>query len=515
MGKKTKLTPLNHEAITENSNNLDNSSDFARWLDKHPDEVLGRTGISSGYWIDKINGHVEADFLIDSQLACYLRYDELEPQERNAFIGDLLDILRREHFNDQHGFLDIAHKQSEVDKPLLDLVNKFAINRLQTITTDANSKKYILRFLNDFALKQGLDFKLLDASQATVEEIRGTIESLESDGKIYTRHNPPDYWPHQKSLIVVDGLDSAEDWSTLCDAFLYVAYTSERGHEYLKCDQLPEGSGFVVLSHTGYSSLWISIWGGNSGVTWPPPLSSKERIVYETAVALRDVRGLYRSAFTNRRGKTRQESEWFTEIAAAELLALDFPTALKTKFNDYVPYSINKPEIKYITRRRRSIPVKPVKQALCQNLCRDGSAARRLGPLGTALDCQVPVQYPQTKYTGVIDLVTLNLNTLWLLIIKDSENTDTLLTALLEIATFDDMLDYDSFLASYNEIEMPDEPVFQKGVLVCQGSLQQDELTEMKKGEQPNLSRLAKVLGVSFFLLQENDGQYVIEEVII
>lgn len=134
-----------------------------------------------------------------------------------------------------------------LDEPLEKFLSSFGIKRMLVIDTDPEGKKHVLRVLKKYARDREMEFKIFNASGASVEDVRGQIEIVWLDGRPYHQRKKLSYWPENRGLIVVEGVDQETDIEVL-RAFLYVAampYSEDR----LQSDQLPYGSGFVFLAY--------------------------------------------------------------------------------------------------------------------------------------------------------------------------------------------------------------------------------------------------------------------------
>ncbi|WP_338834026.1 hypothetical protein MHLNE_03880 [Moorella humiferrea] len=201
------------------------------------------------------------------------------------------------------------------DEPLETFLSAvFGVKRMLVINTDAKGKEHVLRVLKKFANDQGLEFRIFNAKGANVEDIRGD----------YHQRKKPPYWPENQGMIVVEGVNQETDKEVL-RAFLYMA-CMPYGKERLKPDQLPYGSGFVFLAYNDFpverfASITAYFGDEYKSITWPPAPYTKERVIYETRVAMQNIGQLYQQPFINWRGETRDASqELYTEVIAEELL---------------------------------------------------------------------------------------------------------------------------------------------------------------------------------------------------
>jgi hypothetical protein len=395
---------------------------------------------------------------------------------------------------------------TDPDAPLDDFLHLIGIKRMMHIDTDRAGKPYVLSYLKQFAGKRDLDYEVFDASQASVDDIRGELEFVFIDGKPYSQRKPPKYWPQQrKKLIVVEGVNQGTDMEVL-RAFVYVASTVMPGEECL-LDALPKGSGFVFLANGDFPIQKLASFKGSFtseylNLTWPaaPPHTS-QRTIYETRVALRTIAELYDKRLINRRGKTKDSPpEWYTEVIAGELLQAHIDTKLQSLAPiERENYNANHDGQTLGNRREEEMLAKEL-------------FGLQFDYLGRVFDYQVPLKRERSDKAGKIDLVSYNKNEniVWLLELKACENKETLLRCILEIATYYQLLHKENFIASYSLLTGVTPERIRKGVLVTKDSYQHQELKDLKN--RPNVAQLARLLEISFFLLKKSSNGYTVKE---
>jgi len=404
------------------------------------------------------------------------------------------------------------------DESLETFLFMFGIKRMLVIDTDAEGKKHVLRVLEKYAQDRKLEYKIYNASGASVDDIKGEVELVWIDGEPYHRRKPPSYWPENRGMIVVEGVNQETDIEVL-RAFLYVACTPSYGGEHLEPDKLPQGSGFVFLANhdfpvqrfdsvTGYfKDEYLSI-------TWPPPPYTKERVIYETGIAMQNIGQLYQQPFINWRGKTRDDNnQLFTEVIAEELLKSNIPARLKglpiiPREKYYV--KTHDGNIKEQTNREEEI--------LAKRLFNYSKQGNKLDELGKVFDYQVPLKSTRDDKAGKIDLVSFNqdTNTVWLVELKRKDNNDTLLRCMLEIATYYQLLNKERFIESHkNILDGLGPDCIRKAVLVFKEQSQHEEIKEMKDGKRPMLKQLVDSLDITFFLMEESGSTFTVEEVLL
>jgi hypothetical protein len=401
------------------------------------------------------------------------------------------------------------------DEPLGTFLSLFGIKRMLVINTDREGKKHVLRVLKKFANDRKLEFKIFNASGASVEDVRGQIEIVWIDGEPYHQRKRPSYWPENRGIIVVEGVNQETDIEVL-RAFLYVA-CMPYGEDRLQLDQLPYGSGFVFLAYHDFpvqrfASITDYFRDEYATITWPPAPYTKERVIYETRVAMQNIGQLYQQSFINWKGKTRDDNkQLYTEVIAEELLESGFTKKLNSlppvqRKGYYV--GTHDGNIKRQTYRKEEI--------LAKRLFNYSQEGNNLGELGKIFDYQVPLKSVRYDKAGKIDLVSLNReeNTIWLVELKWQDSKETLLRCVLEVATYYQLLDKDTFIQSYTDIlDGLRTDCIHKAVLVFKDGSQHEEIKEMKDEERSKLKELVNSLDINFFLLEESGLKFTVEKV--
>lgn len=394
----------------------------------------------------------------------------------------------------------------------------FGIKRMPVINTDAKGKEHVLRVLKKFANDRGLEFRIFNAKGANVEDVGGEVEVVWEKGMPYHQRKKPTYWPENRGMIVVEGVNQETDEEVL-RAFLNVA-CMPYGEDCLKPDQLPYGSGFVFLAYNDFpvqrcASITAYFRDEYTSIAWPPAPYTKERVIYETRVAMQNIEQLYQQPFINWKGKTRDASrQFYTEVIAEELLQANIAKELEklTSIQRKKGYRVETHDgtIERQTNREEEILAKRI-----FNYSREGN---NLGELGKVFDYQVPLKNTRDDKAGKIDLVSFNqdTNTVWLVELKRKDNKDTLLRCMLEIATYYQLLDKDLFIESYRDtFGNLGADCIRKAVLVYKEQSQHKEIKEIIVGKRPNLKRLADALKITFFLIEEEGPAFTVERVMV
>lgn len=391
------------------------------------------------------------------------------------------------------------------DDPLETFLSLFGIKRMLVINTDAKGKEHVHRVLKKFANDRGLEFRIFNAKGANVE------------GLPYYERKKPSYRPENRGMIVVEGVNQETDMEVL-RAFLYVA-CMPYGEDSLRADQLPYGSGFVFLAYDDFpverfASITDYFKDEYRSITWPPAPYTKERVIYETRVAMQNIGQLYQQPFINWRGKTWDDNKLFTEVIAEELFKSNIAKELEKLpcFQRKQGYHVETHDgtIERQTNREEEI--------LAKRIFNYSERGNKLGELGKVFDYQVPLKSTQKDKAGKIDLVSFNqdTNTVWLVEFKRAGNKDTLLRCLLEVATYYQLLDKEGFIESHKDMLGNLSPdCIRKAVFVFKEQSQHEEIKEMKDGKRPMLKQLAESLEITFFLLEESGSTFTAEKVIL
>ncbi|SHH31491.1 hypothetical protein SAMN02745221_02137 [Thermosyntropha lipolytica DSM 11003] len=233
---------------------------------------------------------------------------------------------------------------------------------------------------------------------------------------------------------------------------------------------------------------------------------SEQEIINKVNFALsnKKTEELYKEGFLNYKGKTKDTEEYYTEVISRELIINNFVKQLN--------------EIQHISRLNYSAGHTGVVTTsnTTSNRIEDRIAIAlfnasknfgiTFGELGEIIDYQIPLKKTQKDYgVGEIDLISKSKNSIWLIELKyykhkDKEaNKETLLKAALEIATYYQWLDKDSFLKSYDDFKGYTQEQIKKAVLIFNENERDEEYLELMKGEMPFLKNLLKRLDVSVF----------------
>lgn len=214
---------------------------------------------------------------------------------------------------------------------------------------------------------------------------------------------------------------------------------------------------------------------------------TKEQVEKKIKNALLD-ENLYKGELINYKGCIKDSKESYEDYIAEYFLK----NGLDKYFAEMLP--INRTE-KYKVDAHYS-PRLQKEKYLCK-----GFVGCNLGKLGKIEDFEMPLKGKQSdKDIKAIDMISINdeEKTVYLVEFKHSKNDETLLRAILEVATY------------YAKIEKREKVVedygkkgytLKKAVLVPWGCNAYNELSELRNGKRPALNKLAKLLEVELYSL--------------
>ena len=218
----------------------------------------------------------------------------------------------------------------------------------------------------------------------------------------------------------------------------------------------------------------------------------EEEIIKDLERALGNVDTLYKSKCINRKGKTLDSKEYYTEVISKELLKKEKLVLLeKIEQINRVKYNVDTHDGKHDGDTNRAEEIFAIHLK-----------GEKLKKLGLVIDYQVPLKEKRSDDAGKIDLITSTNKSVYIVELKYIDNKETLLRAILEIWTYYKQLNKVNFLKSFKlpkQIKIED---IRKAVLLSVDCNAYNEAKELSK--RPKLKQLAKALGVDIFLFEEN-----------
>lgn len=223
---------------------------------------------------------------------------------------------------------------------------------------------------------------------------------------------------------------------------------------------------------------------------------TKNQVIQTLQKALQNIKTLYMQSFLNRTGKTSDsDKELYSEIIANYLL------------NNSINYQLSK--LPPIMRQghyplHTKIEINPrskrYEDKYSQYLV---SQKMKLDQIGEIIGYQIPLKSSGTDKAGKIDLISKSENGINLIEFKHGRNKETLLRAVLEIATYDRLFNCQENLAKLNkclgqELTTP----IRRLVVVSDETTAAKEAKDLMLGNRPNLKKLIELLNVQVFILK-------------
>lgn len=219
-----------------------------------------------------------------------------------------------------------------------------------------------------------------------------------------------------------------------------------------------------------------------------------EQITAATQKAMSEIKYLYKDPVINLKGKFSKSPNLYTEVIAG-LLSRD----IKQKLSQLPQIRREKDYPKH-----NNIGINPAsnrhEDKYAQYLM---SLQMDLRIIGKIVEYQIPLKNSREDCAGKIDLISKNEAGVNLIEFKHGSNSETLLRAVLEIATY-----YQLFNCLENRIKLKEcighpvnEPIG-KMVVVSEGTQAAVEANEVILGKRPELTKLIKILNVKVFILK-------------
>lgn len=163
----------------------------------------------------------------------------------------------------------------------------------------------------------------------------------------------------------------------------------------------------------------------------------------------KEIQILYKEKIINRKGKTKKPEQFYTELISKVLIDEGWADKLLkiepiSRINSYFPgHNDSK---KTLRSDKTAIAEKGLAKQLTENML-------ELGKLGKAIYYESPLKNIIKDQAGKIDLVTYNEldKTIYIIELKGPESKETALRAVLEIATYYQLLVKEKFLSEFKE----------------------------------------------------------------
>ena len=202
---------------------------------------------------------------------------------------------------------------------------------------------------------------------------------------------------------------------------------------------------------------------------------------------------LYDQEFVKHTGTCKGSGTFYTELVAK--LIMD--NGIVKKLSAIEPIT-RKVSYRIKNRNNEDRETNRHEERMAKKMCSDELV---LGKLGKAMDYQIPLKNTQKDTAGKIDLFAYDeaTKTIYLIELKGDKSKETALRAVLEIATYYQLLDKGKFLEDYKEFFKEHNikttiTNIKKAVLFCEGTSPAKEVKEKRK----HLSNLMKELDVEY-----------------
>ena len=216
--------------------------------------------------------------------------------------------------------------------------------------------------------------------------------------------------------------------------------------------------------------------------------------------SLQPIERLYQKNCVKWAGTTTDTRERLSEVVAKALLDL----GVKELLAQILPIKRKRAYKVHAKERMRPTAEKSPRreEILARQLYRNLSDAT-LGPLGRVREYQVPLKSTSKKGedsgVGKIDLISKEGGGAFHLIELKFDNGETLLRAVLEVATYYHQLDHKGFLRDFGQADA----TIKKSVALFElrGCTAIEEAKELLGGKRPQLARLVRELEVGIYQL--------------
>lgn len=158
----------------------------------------------------------------------------------------------------------------------------------------------------------------------------------------------------------------------------------------------------------------------------------KRDIINECREKIQSIDQFYTNDFLNRKGKTKDTGDYYTEVIAEFLLKEEnFEQLKKIETIDREDYLVSCHDGSYDAKSNRfeeQIAMDMYRMSTEENYCFEG--------IGKVIAYQVPLKKKQKDKAGKIDLLSINDDTAYILELKAPRSDETMLRCLLEVYTY-------------------------------------------------------------------------------
>lgn len=222
---------------------------------------------------------------------------------------------------------------------------------------------------------------------------------------------------------------------------------------------------------------------------------SKEEALRQLTEGLKDLSHLYNVACVNWTGSA-PEGDLYGEIVAADLLAMNIEDLMNKGIE-----VINRGNYRVATHDAKThVQTNRREEIYAKKLLEDKA---ELPILGRIFDYQVPLKAKMSDKAGKIDLVSYNpgTNLCHIIELKHGDNKESLLRAVLEIATYYRQLNKANFLCSFKELADVVPENIKIALLLSKGTNAYAEAQQL--AQRPRLKELISKLQIIIGLLDD------------
>jgi hypothetical protein len=234
------------------------------------------------------------------------------------------------------------------------------------------------------------------------------------------------------------------------------------------------------------------------------------KVIQEYFNKKKEITMLYAENFINWGGYMKDSEKPYSEVIIEELFKASFIEKLKER--EPIPRS-NNYFIEKENRRGTSEGTNQIENQFGEMLVKEGIKTLFMGKM---LHRQMSLKGKQSDRIGSIDLISYNeeTNMIYLIELKDDVNKETLMSSVLQIATYYQVLDKGKLFKEFSEEFKISENIslenLRKAVLLLRDFKSQKQTTSQKEintlvpDKRPNLCKLIKELNVRLFIMNKS-----------
>ncbi|MCH5193438.1 MAG: hypothetical protein J1F11_05705 [Oscillospiraceae bacterium] len=227
---------------------------------------------------------------------------------------------------------------------------------------------------------------------------------------------------------------------------------------------------------------------------------TRAEILQKCKEAFRNIPVFYKADVVNYRGITTDTGELYSELVSGFIIddLSGFCSGIP-EISRSSSYFVKEHDGHYDPGTNR---VEEITAMQLYSQCKDNAP---LDHIGSIIDYQTPLKNVRADKAGKIDLLSIIDRTVYILELKKSDSTETMLRCVLEGYTYLKTADRKKLLSDF---KLPDSCEVKASPLVFYGGVQWAEM----QGERPALKQLMKMLDCKPFYLTEKSGKYYVTE---